>query len=948
MNRLKWFRFAVALFALVLVPAIANAQATQVGQLGGEVKDATGGVLPGASVSLTSQERGFTRMTVTDGAGKFMFAVVPIGRYSVSVKLPSFQPTTVTDNLVEAERTTNLAISLKVSAVTEAVTVTGETPIVDPKNQTLETRMRAEEFQKLAVGRSYQGLLALTPGISPATDQNPNSHGALRSNNIFMFDGVNTTDPTTGTFAANLNFEAVQEVVVRTSAVGVEYGRGTGAIVDVITKSGTNRFEGAFKMLMSNDQWNEQNSTTNEVTGASLARTQFDKTNKRYVGTLGGPIMQNRAWFFFTYEDARLTSPSEQTNADTARGFANQEYVETTKSPWYQFRISSQLAPSHNVYVKYGTNPTDGFINDYWGGAGSAELAALTSQNQSGYQVSGNYNGVLGSKWSASLMAGRSTNVIDVVPYTTTGSIDNGAPYIDIVDNRIYNGATYDGVVDRPRNQASGSLEYFANWLGNSHAVKFGFDWQGMESVNYFRYPTNRLFFVTGFNPDTRQLCPGTSQSANCATRQWYEEYDAAPSTSKGNQTAFFLRDKFQIGGRVSVDAGVRIEKQAGTSDIGVPTVDTTDISPRISASYALTSDSKTILVGSYGRFFDGVLQGFSDNFANVPQQVNYNSYNWNGSAYVFDFRFEDSGNTFQPDLDVTPRHMDEVTVGMQRQLGNQIGVGARYIHRTWGNFIDDIRSFADDGTPTRLVTNTAAERTYKGLELTMDKRFANNWAAGGSYTWSESRGNHFGDDFPPLGDYANATCSQSTDSGLGTQSGSTFVFPCSQLQANLSGTPTFDRPHMLKFAGSYRKPVGSFDLIAGFVGVTTSKGTFSKSRTVNVLRPGTTSVVTTQTYFYEGRGSDRVSGMAFQGDLALEATYRGLKGAASHADFGVKFETFNLFNNEEKLTANNVAWCNATTAGTCTTARTNFGTATTRGSFLGPRTYRVTLLFRF
>src|SRR5207342_1582009 len=110
----------------------------------------------------------------------------------------------------------------------------------------------------------YQTLIGQAPGI--VGTGNVNSHGALTSNNIFMFDGVNTTDPTTGTFGANLNFEAIQEMVIRTSAVGVEYGRGTGAVVDVITKSGTNRFEGAFKWLLSNDDWNADNTTVDEVT----------------------------------------------------------------------------------------------------------------------------------------------------------------------------------------------------------------------------------------------------------------------------------------------------------------------------------------------------------------------------------------------------------------------------------------------------------------------------------------------------------------------------------------------------------------------------------------------------------------------------------------------------------------------------------------------------------
>src|SRR6187455_1588043 len=306
-------RFGMALLALMLAPAFAYAQATQVGQITGEVKDATGGVLPGATVTLTSVDRGGTRTMVTDSNGKFLFSAVQIGRYTVGVQLQSFQTTTLTDNLVEAERTTNLSVTLKVAGVEVSTTVTGSTPIVDTKNQTVETRIRVEEFSKLAVGRSYQSLMALTPGV--VGSGNVNSHGALTSNNIFMFDGVNTTDPTTGTFGANLNFEAIQEMVIRTSAVGVEYGRGTGAVVDVITKSGTNRFEGSFKYLASNDNWNAQNTTKSEVApNASLARTKFDKVNSTYSGSAGGPVLKDKAWFFFTYEDARATTPERTTN----------------------------------------------------------------------------------------------------------------------------------------------------------------------------------------------------------------------------------------------------------------------------------------------------------------------------------------------------------------------------------------------------------------------------------------------------------------------------------------------------------------------------------------------------------------------------------------------------------------------------------------------------------
>jgi len=924
---------AVAVLALGLMPAMAHAQTGQVGQIGGEVKDPTGGLLAGASVTLASVERGFSRTTVTDGAGKFMFAVVPLGRYTVTVKLPNFETVSLANNLVEAERTTSLTVKMRVAPVETTTMVVGETPIVDATNQTQETRLRVDEFGKLAVGRNYQALVGLAAGV--VGTGNVNSHGALNSNNIFMFDGVNTTDPTTGTFGSNLNYESIQEVVVRTSTAGVEFGRGTGAIVDVITRSGTNKFAGSFKYIATNDGWNSQNTTVNEATGESLARTKFDQVNPAYSGTLGGPIARDRVWFFLAYEQARATSPERQTNA--APGFANQNYQQTTKSPFWTMRVTTQIARNQSLWVKYSTSPTDGFVIDYWGNA--AELQSLTSQNQQGDNFAAQYNGVIGTKWTATVMASKASSVINVVPFETAGSLAGGAPIIDLNDGRWYNGATFDGRVDRPRTQASGAVEYFSEFGGNSHALKFGADWQRVQSVSHFRFPADKVFYVFNFNPNTRTYDPFV-----------YEQYDNAPSTSKGDQLALYGRDRFALGSRVSIEAGVRLERQTGTSDIGVGTVNAWVFAPRVSGSVALTSDNKTIAVASWGRFHDNILQGFSDAFASVPQQTNYNSYQWDGSQYLFSYRNEQGGNTFAPDLSVTPRYMDEMTAGFQRQVNNTMGFGVRVISRTWKNFIDDVQSFNADGSVNRVVQNvTDGQRTYRGLEFSLDKRFADNWSASGSYTYSRTRGNHFDDDFTALDDFVGATCQQSVDSGLGvpaiTGDGElVYRFPCAAIQSGLSGTPAYDRPHLAKFAAAYHRTVGRADLTAGLVGTASSLVTYSKTRTVSVLVPGTDVQATTLTYNYNGLGSDRIPGIVLTADLALEATTR----AGRSANVGVKFETFNLMNAQNKIGVNNTAWCLDNTSGSCQAVRESFGTATSRSSFVAPRTYRLSFIIRF
>src|SRR5690606_15890297 len=163
---------------------------------------------------------------------------------------------------------------------TDTVTVTGTIPIVDVTNVTQTTRLRRDEFEHLPVGRSYQSLVGVAAGVGGTG--NVNAMGALSSNNLFVIDAVDTTDPATGTFGTSLNFEAIQEISVLTSAAGAEYGRAQGAIVNVVTRSGTNRFEGAFKYIFANDNWNAQNETRSEVTGASLARDKFDQINPVY------------------------------------------------------------------------------------------------------------------------------------------------------------------------------------------------------------------------------------------------------------------------------------------------------------------------------------------------------------------------------------------------------------------------------------------------------------------------------------------------------------------------------------------------------------------------------------------------------------------------------------------------------------------------------------------
>jgi outer membrane receptor protein involved in Fe transport len=922
--------------ALVAIAAPAFAQPAQTGTISGEIKDATGGALPGVTVTIQSEDRGFTRSTVSDANGRYVFPAVPIGPYAITATLQGFETATATDNLVEVDKTTIVAFDMKIGALTDTVQVVGETPIVDPTTVTATTRISSEEFDKLPVGRSYLNLIAAAPGVVGTA--NVNSAGALTSNNLYVIDAVDTTDPTTGTFGTNLNFEAVQEVSVLTSAVGAEYGRAQGAVVNVITKSGTNRFEGMFKYLFQNDEWNAQNKTVNQITGASLARAKFDQVNPVYSFAGGGPIWKNRAFFFGTWEYQKNTSPRRQT-----AGAVPEDFQSVRENRYSNIRGTVQLAEGQTAWLKYFQTPDTGSVrDDYWGTTVTGDREALTGQDQNAKNWAAQWSGVLRNNWSMEAAAAKYQSRIDV--YTFEMGILNGAPIFSFADNKIYNGATFNGYVERPRQQFNIASNWFVTLGSRAHNIKVGYDFQHMESAAQFDYPNRQFYYAESYDPVTRTPVFGPNSSR--------EDYDSGPSVSTGNVNALFVRDKMQLSDRFSLEAGLRWERQTGSSDVGVSTVDASVLAPRVSATYDLAGNGNSLVIGSYGRYYQGIIQDFSDEFAQVAQLTNYDNYVWNGSAFVFQNRVQVSGagSGFAPNLDLKPSHMDEFTVGYQRQFGRTFGTGIRFISRTWGNLVDDVRTFNSDGTIRREVLNyDAAERSYRGLQMTAEKRFSNNWNAQASYTYSRTRGNHFLDTFSDLGDYLDAQCRTTVDLTIGTNG----VLPCAEVQngANKYGAPTYDRPHNFKLAAAYVRPVGPVNLTFGALTEALSKFRHQKERTVNVLLPGTlTNSGNQATYYYDERGSDPVEGLEWYMDTSVEGTWR----IYSTAQAGFRAEIFNITDRQEQLRSNNFVWCGSDEGAGCAGARANFGKATSRGSYRGgltgttTRSYRFSLIFRF
>ena len=345
-------RWLVGLAAVVCVLALAPSAFAQNAQITGMVKDSSGGIIPGATVTARNVDTGLTRVAVTDGAGEFRLPSLPPGHYAVATELSGFSTETRPDITLIIDQTAIINFALKPANLSETITVTGASPIVDVSRSDVSTSVSTQQIQDLPVAsRRWIDLAMLTPGTSQDNIRgqfyrgNVNvGAGGREYSNGFVVDGVNNTWAEMGEPRQNFAMDAIQEFKVSTSTYKAEYGLATGGLVSVVTKSGTNQVHGS-ALLFFRD--------------ASITAKEFFQTTKpdyrryQYGGTIGGPIVKDKTHFFFAYEGTQ----EKQFLTVNARGLWPQ-YEGTFLSDqtrWtYNTKIDHQLGNGQSLFFRYG------------------------------------------------------------------------------------------------------------------------------------------------------------------------------------------------------------------------------------------------------------------------------------------------------------------------------------------------------------------------------------------------------------------------------------------------------------------------------------------------------------------------------------------------------------------------------------------------------------------
>ncbi len=337
---------------LLLVAALAAAgspaRAASGGTVRGVVADRDGNPLPGVTVLLENPSTGIRGLGgVTGSTGEYRIDPVPPGHaYILRFSLPSYQRIEFTDIEVRAGESTVQNVTLH-AALTERIRVAGKGEVVETDSATTSTTITSEFISGLPVlGRDYQDLLTLTPGVTDVDNTgNPNIHGARDTDVVTLVDGVNTTDPFTGRYGQELNVESIEEIEVITAGASAEFSRAQGGFVNIVVKSGGNDFKGTFKFFARTERLDRDGAGIDdpELRGSLGERGGFRGlrfTDLYPFLSLSGPIVRDRLWYYVAPQYNQIEDPI---NAGT------QAYVSRVTSARFTGKTTWQITSSQKL-----------------------------------------------------------------------------------------------------------------------------------------------------------------------------------------------------------------------------------------------------------------------------------------------------------------------------------------------------------------------------------------------------------------------------------------------------------------------------------------------------------------------------------------------------------------------------------------------------------------------
>jgi hypothetical protein len=835
--------------------AVATAQTT--GEIQGTIADAGGSPLAGVTVEAASPSLQGTRSAVTRGDGRYRFPGLPPGVYRVKATLSGFGPSekTVTVSL-DATATVDIALEL---VAREEVVVPGSTPLVDVTSTTGGTNYTSQLISRLPVARNYADIVRANPGV--VEDQGDTQgrslalsiYGATSAEQLWIIDGINTTNVIRGFQGKAINNEFVQEVEVKTGGYQAEYGRALGGVINVITKSGGNQFHGEAFVYYDSLPWKarprvtDQDETDVSLSGTGNMRVS-DYTRTDFGADLGGFLLKDRLWFFAAYDRVELPGKISRITSSPLVPNTLQFPLDATDN-LYSGKLTWNVATGTSLVATAFADPT---TNSGAGGAdprqGQFVLRSITNPDPAtwefnrfiggtDYALRGNQ--LFGSTALLTLQGARHQDRYELIPTDageqvrlTDATCQGGTPTspcrptfnfvtggLGALFGPIYRNASL-------RDQYRADLALYSG----GHEIKLGGDYQFAK--------TDSITHLTGFQMVAR---------LNERGQIYYQHFFIAKSPtdltptdnrrrSRTGELGAYVQDSWKAAAGLTISAGLRWDEEDIRNFQDVSVIKTIAAwQPRLGVIWDPMKDGRTKLYAFAGRFYyslptdiairayGGQSRAFTYNFDPVsvvqdPTVLGHGKSSFNGSVV---------GDPV--DKGLKGIYQDEYTVGLERLLSPTLSLGVKATYRKLGNAIED-RCDLDYTRPETTFSSCAivnpgsngqfargdipgcnglddvfrecsetippvpaAHRIYRGIELTGRKSLSERAWLQASYVYSSLRGNYDGE--------VSESYYGQTDPG----NSSDFDYP--QQAHNSYGRLFLDRPHSFRLDGFYTAP---------------------------------------------------------------------------------------------------------------------------------------------
>src|SRR5437868_646063 len=363
-------RTLAPLVVLALAWNVSHARAQAVyGSVAGSITDASGGAIPGATVTLTSVERQTSDTVVTNESGQYVKERLLPGTYSLKVELSGFKSAVFSDIKVNVDTQTKLDVKMAIGEVSENVTVTGFSPILKTDRADVATTFDSKQINELPIlDRNFTKLILLTPGTQQlmwqhAASENPQGstqtmvNGQHFSGTGYQLDGTENRDPILGIIVINPNFEAIGESKITSQNYDAAFGQATAGVISVQTRSGSNNLHGSGFEFFQNDKFQSRNPFSQATKNASTGRFLPATKRNQYGGSLGGPIQKDRIFIFGDYQGTRsnvggsqlLTVPTAAARAGDLSAYTTNIYDPSTGDPSTRTQFANNTIPSSRL-----------------------------------------------------------------------------------------------------------------------------------------------------------------------------------------------------------------------------------------------------------------------------------------------------------------------------------------------------------------------------------------------------------------------------------------------------------------------------------------------------------------------------------------------------------------------------------------------------------------------